>query len=64
MLLLQPLLENAFKHGVERSVGLVIIQIDARRESDLLVLEIRNIGLDACRLTIARASGCEIVASV
>jgi two-component sensor histidine kinase len=43
-LLLQPLLENAFKHGVERSVGPVIIQIDARRESDLLVLSIRNSG--------------------
>lgn len=44
MLLLQPLLENAFKHGVERSVGPVSIEIAARRERDRIVLEIRNTG--------------------
>lgn len=44
MMLLQPLLENAFKHGVERSVGPVSIGVAARRESDRVVLEIRNTG--------------------
>ncbi|WP_129781043.1 sensor histidine kinase [Peristeroidobacter soli] len=44
MLLVQPLLENAFKHGVERSVGPVSIEIAARREGESLVLEIRNTG--------------------
>ncbi|WP_116808754.1 sensor histidine kinase [Steroidobacter cummioxidans] len=44
MLLLQPLLENAFKHGVERSVGPVSIGIAARREVDRIVLEIHNTG--------------------
>lgn len=44
MLLFQPLLENAFKHGVERSVGLVGIKLDARRDAGHLVLEIRNTG--------------------
>ena len=44
MLLLQPLLENAFKHGVERSVGPVSIEVAARREDDRLLLEIRNTG--------------------
>jgi sensor histidine kinase YesM len=44
MLLLQPLLENAFKHGVERSVGPVRIEIAARRENNNLLLEIRNTG--------------------
>lgn len=44
MLLLQPLVENAFKHGVERSVGPVSIEIAARRAGDRIVLTIRNSG--------------------
>ena len=44
MLLLQPLVENAFKHGVERSVGAVSIEIAARRDGGRLVLTIRNTG--------------------
>lgn len=44
MLLLQPLLENAFKHGVERSVGPVSIEVAAHGEKDRVVLEIRNTG--------------------
>jgi hypothetical protein len=43
-LLLQPLLENAFKHGVERSVGSVSIQIDARPEDDKVSIAVRNSG--------------------
>jgi LytS/YehU family sensor histidine kinase len=44
MLLLQPLLENAFKHGVERSIGPVSIEMVARRANDRLAVEIRNTG--------------------
>jgi hypothetical protein len=44
VLLLQPLLENAFKHGVERAIGPVSIDIEGRVAGDSLVLEIRNTG--------------------
>lgn len=44
MFLLQPLIENAFKHGVERSVGPVSIGVAARREGDRLVFEMSNTG--------------------
>jgi len=43
-LLLQPLLENAFKHGVEREQDAVVIRIDSRREGDRLCLTIVNTG--------------------
>lgn len=43
-LLLQPLLENAFKHGVERSREAVRIEIEGRREGDRLRIAIRNTG--------------------
>ncbi|HEY7642306.1 MAG TPA: histidine kinase [Steroidobacteraceae bacterium] len=43
-LLLQPLLENAFKHGVERSRDAVRIAIEGRREGDRLRIAIRNTG--------------------
>jgi hypothetical protein len=43
-LLLQPLLENAFKHGVERSRDAVRIEIEARREGDRLRIAVRNSG--------------------
>jgi two-component system, LytTR family, sensor kinase len=43
-MLLQPLLENAFKHGVERSVGPVSIDVDAQLRDGLLVVSIRNTG--------------------
>jgi hypothetical protein len=43
-LLLQPLLENAFKHGVERSRDAVRIEIEGRREGNLLLIAIRNTG--------------------
>lgn len=44
VLLLQPLLENAFKHGVERSIGPVSIDLRARAAGESVVLEIRNTG--------------------
>jgi hypothetical protein len=43
-LLLQPLLENAFKHGVERSTTPVHINITARREGNSLELSVSNTG--------------------
>ncbi len=43
-LLLQPLLENAFKHGVERSLSPVRIEIAARRDGRLLRLCVSNTG--------------------
>jgi two-component sensor histidine kinase len=43
-LLLQPLLENAFKHGVERSRVPVTIRIDAQRRDNALHVTIRNSG--------------------
>jgi hypothetical protein len=43
-MLLQPLLENAFKHGVEKSSTPVAIRIDAVRSGDELHVTIRNSG--------------------
>jgi hypothetical protein len=43
-MLLQPVLENAFKHGVERSRVPVTIRIDAVRRDDGLRVTIRNSG--------------------
>ena len=43
-LLLQPLLENAFRHGVERSTRPVAIVIDARRDGARLRISIHNTG--------------------
>ena len=43
-LLLQPLLENAFKHGVETSTGPVRIRIQAGLVGDELVLVVANTG--------------------
>ena len=44
-MLLQPLLENAFKHGVEKSSTRVAIRIDAERTGDELRVCIRNSGV-------------------
>jgi Histidine kinase len=43
-LLMQPLLENVFKHGVERTVTPVHIDISARRESGSLEIVVSNSG--------------------
>ncbi|MDQ3488933.1 MAG: histidine kinase [Acidobacteriota bacterium] len=44
-LLLQPLVENAIKHGVARKSGPGHIEISARREHDKLHIEIRDDGV-------------------
>lgn len=43
-LLLQPLLENAFKHGVERSTVPVTIAVAAHREGSSLAIAVSNTG--------------------
>lgn len=42
LLSVQPLVENAIYHGVERCAGTSVVKILARREQDTLVIEIRN----------------------
>jgi two-component system LytT family sensor kinase len=44
-LLLQPLVENAIKHGVARKAGPGHIDISARRDGDKLRLEVRDDGV-------------------
>src|SRR5690349_8333687 len=67
-MLLQPLLENAYKHGVERSSEPVTIRVDATRERDELRVLIHNtgelrhdqgsgIGLRNCRERLALVYG-------
>jgi two-component system LytT family sensor kinase len=41
-LLLQPIVENAIRHGIGQRVGGDRIEIEARREGDHLLLEVRN----------------------
>jgi two-component system LytT family sensor kinase len=41
-LLLQPLVENAVRHGIGQRVGSDVIEIETRREGDVLCIEVRN----------------------
>ncbi len=43
-LILQPLLENAFKHGVERSTDPAHLSVSARRDGGSLEIAVRNSG--------------------
>jgi len=43
-LVLQPLVENAIRHGVEARVGANTLRVAARRERDRLVLEVADSG--------------------
>lgn len=67
-LLLQPLLENAYKHGVERSTAPVELFVEARRDGEMLEVAVRNsgplqapvvegIGLRNCRERLALLHG-------
>jgi signal transduction histidine kinase len=44
-LLLQPLVENAIKHGVAKKPGVGHIDISARRDGDKLLIEVRDDGV-------------------
>ena len=44
-MLLQPLVENAIKHGVARKAGVGHIAVSARRQGDKLRLEVRDNGV-------------------
>jgi sensor histidine kinase YesM len=44
-LLLQPLVENAVRHGLEPSRGGGEVRVLARREADVLVLEVQDTGV-------------------
>ena len=41
-LLLQPIVENAVRHGIGNRVGSDTIEIESRREGDTLCIEVRN----------------------
>lgn len=43
-LLLQPLIENAIRHGIARRAGGGLVAISARREGDKLLLDVRDNG--------------------
>jgi two-component system, LytTR family, sensor kinase len=69
-MLLQPLLENAFRHGVERSLTPVAIRVQARRDGAKLAVTVRNggtlaaaapagIGLTNCRERLALLHGAD-----
>ena len=45
-LILQPLVENAMRHGVDSNSGTSRIQIAARRQNDRILLEVRDDGTD------------------
>jgi signal transduction histidine kinase len=67
-LILQPLAENAIRHGIEPSAAPGVIELTARREGDLLCIELYNsgaalhaaqpgIGLDNTRARLAQLYG-------
>jgi hypothetical protein len=67
-LLLQPLLENVYKHGVERSATPVAVEVTVERHGDTLAVIVRNhgelrgtgttgIGLRNCRERLALLHG-------
>jgi signal transduction histidine kinase len=51
-LLLQPLVENSIKHGVARKAGPGHIAISARRDGDMLRLEVRDDGVGLAEDTL------------
>ena len=58
-MILQPLVENAIKHGLTRKVGAGHITLRSRRDNDLLILDIEDdgLGISDDRLQTAMSSG-------
>ena len=42
--ILQPIVENAFKHGISRNLGHSLLQISTSKKNDFIELEIYNSG--------------------
>ncbi len=53
-LVLQPLVENAIKHGVSKSRAGGEVRIDARRTPELIILTVANTGATASEFQIAQ----------
>jgi len=43
-LILQPIVENAFKHGISKNLGSSLLRITIKKENQLLILEVFNTG--------------------
>ena len=58
-MILQPLVENAIKHGLTRKVGAGHITLRSRRDEDLLIIDVEDDGLGISdeRLQTAMSSG-------
>jgi two-component system LytT family sensor kinase len=58
-MILQPLVENAIKHGLTRKVGAGHIVLSSRREGEILVIDVEDDGLGISdeRLQTAMSSG-------
>ncbi|MDB6167641.1 MAG: Histidine kinase [Verrucomicrobia bacterium] len=56
-LLLQPLVENAIKHGISQRVAPGMVEIEARREGDRLCVTVLNDGPEIEVLTKRRTNG-------
>jgi LytS/YehU family sensor histidine kinase len=43
-LILQPIVENAFKHGISKNLGESLLKISIRKEDQSLIMEVFNTG--------------------